>query len=76
MMCVIAGVVTVVYLGIATWLIRRARRATTEALTLAADSQEQAALARAQLEQFQQTRRSLPLVILAVAVGYAHKAKN
>ena len=75
-MCVLAWVITVLYLGIATWLIRRANRATSDALKLAAESLDQAALAKAQLEQFRQARRSLPLVILAVAVGYAHKATN
>jgi len=74
--CVLAWGITVLYLGIATWLIRRANRATSDALKLAAESLDQAALAKAQLEQFRQARRSLPLVILAVAVGYAHKAKN
>jgi len=75
-MCVLAWVITVLYLGIATWLVRRANRVTREAQHLASQSLEQAALAKAQLEQFQAARRSLPLVILAVAVGYAHKAKN
>ena len=74
--CVVAWVITGLYLGIATWLIRRANRATRDALKLAAESLDQAALAKAQLEQFRQARRSLPLVILAVAVGYAHKATN
>ena len=75
-MCVLAWVITVAYVGIATWLIRRANRVTRDALRLASQSLAQAARAKAQLEQFQAARRSLPLVILAVAVGYAHKATN
>jgi hypothetical protein len=74
--CVVAWVITVLYLGIATWLVRRAQRAATASQRLASQSLEQAALAKAQLEHVQQARRSLPLMILAVAVGYAYKAKN
>lgn len=74
--CVIAGVVTVVYLGLAIWLVRRAHRRTTAALTFAAESLEQAALAKAQLEQVQQARRSLPEAVRSVALSYAAKAKN
>jgi hypothetical protein len=74
--CIVAGVVTVAFVGVATWLVRRSHRATTDALRFAAQSLEQASLARAQLAQAQQARRPLPDVIRSVALSYAAKAKN
>lgn len=74
--CVVAYVLLVFWVGVGAWLVRRADDRTTAALRLAAEFQEQAALAKAQLEQATHARRTLPTVIRSVARSYAAKAKN
>jgi len=74
--CVITSVALTAYglwlTHVCRWALKEGRRQAQKH----ADADAALAKARKEFAAAQAARRSLPLVILAVAVGYAHQAKN